>query len=313
MTSQIYSNSSLVLNSSDFIKLDSPNPTIHDFSIIENLSITKENCLKNDLAPDTMYIFLLTKNKGAGYDKDVIDFQNQRRDYLGINNIHELSMDGQTLLLSGIRFTRKFIEETQITVRAAPYFFNLFSTDSFSFWELEPEDALRIRHHLRLLTDFTKRVALHPFGKETLIHAFLVLLFEIEALYLKQVGPTPASRQEIHVRNFQNLVLKQFRKVRAIKDYADQLNISAKYLTEIVKQSIGRNASELITEYVINEAKALLKNQDLSIGEIADQLHFSDPSFFGKYFKKQTGLAPKMYRASVTGSIDERGIKQLLY
>src|SRR5690606_5559977 len=114
-----------------------------------------------------MYIFLLTNSKvEVDFDKDVVDFPNQRPVYLGINNTHESSLEGHTFLLSGIRFTRNFIEKMQVTLRATPYFFNVISTDYFPVWELEPQEALRIQRHIRLLADHTKRVRLHPFGKE---------------------------------------------------------------------------------------------------------------------------------------------------
>ncbi|NJO25503.1 MAG: AraC family transcriptional regulator [Bacteroidia bacterium] len=44
------------------------------------------------------------------------------------------------------------------------------------------------------------------------------------------------------------------------------------------------------------EAKLLLDNPALSIAEIADELNFSDQSFFGKYFKRLAGMSPKEYR-----------------
>ena len=56
------------------------------------------------------------------------------------------------------------------------------------------------------------------------------------------------------------------------------------------------SAGEWIDSHVILEAKAMLKSSEQSIQEIADELHFANQSFFGKYFKHHTGFSPKEYR-----------------
>lgn len=88
----------------------------------------------------------------------------------------------------------------------------------------------------------------------------------------------------------------QFRSQRNVTAYADQLTLTSKYLTETVKEITRKTAGEIIDDFVILEAKLLLDNPALSISEIADELHFSDQSFFGKYFKRHTGFSPKEYR-----------------
>ena len=60
----------------------------------------------------------------------------------------------------------------------------------------------------------------------------------------------------------------------------------------------GYSAVEWIERFVILEAKVLLKSSNLNIQQIADELHFPSQSFFGKYFKKLTGMSPKEYRNS---------------
>ncbi|HET7002155.1 MAG TPA: helix-turn-helix domain-containing protein [Puia sp.] len=104
------------------------------------------------------------------------------------------------------------------------------------------------------------------------------------------------TRKENLVKTFTQLVQKQFRSLRNVTTYAEQLNITSKYLTEAVKEITGKTAGEIIDDFVLLEARLLLDNPSLSIAEIADELHFSDQSIFGKYFKRHTGLSPKEYR-----------------
>src|SRR5690606_8897740 len=138
----------------------------------------------------------------------------------------------------------------------------------------------------------------HPFGKEILIHGFYIFLFEIGALQRKHIDLDylAFARQEIHIQKFKALVQRQFRETRTVKAYASQLNISAKYLTVIVKDFTGKNATEIINEQVIREAKLLLQNPQLSIGEIAYKLHFSDQALVVNYFNRRTGVSLKSYR-----------------
>ena len=89
-----------------------------------------------------------------------------------------------------------------------------------------------------------------------------------------------------------------FEKERSVSFYANQLNITPKYLSEAVKEIMGKTAGELIDEAVIMQAKVLLKTPDLNIGQVATVLNFPDQSFFGKFFKKHVGLSPNQYRVA---------------
>ena len=76
---------------------------------------------------------------------------------------------------------------------------------------------------------------------------------------------------------------------------AAQLNLSSKYLSDLLKQETGKTALELIHLYVISEAKNLLVAGDRSISEIAYQLGFENPPYFSRLFKKEVGISPKEF------------------
>ena len=83
---------------------------------------------------------------------------------------------------------------------------------------------------------------------------------------------------------------------RAMAFYADKLCLTPKYLSKLIKQASGKSAPEWIDEFVILEAKNLLKYTNLSIKEIVFQLHFPNQSVFYKFFKAHTGMTPSEYR-----------------
>ena len=103
--------------------------------------------------------------------------------------------------------------------------------------------------------------------------------------------------QEIYKR-FMQAVQKNYMKERCITYYADLLCISPKYLSQVIKTVTGRLAGEWIRDYVILEAKALLKSNKYTVQQVCDMLNFANQSFFGKYFKKRTGMSPKAYMKS---------------
>jgi AraC-like DNA-binding protein len=74
------------------------------------------------------------------------------------------------------------------------------------------------------------------------------------------------------------------------------MNLSAYQLNEITKSSIGKTASELINEHIILEAKRYLLATAEQVKEIADHLGYEDPSYFIRFFKKQTGFSPDAFR-----------------
>ena len=104
------------------------------------------------------------------------------------------------------------------------------------------------------------------------------------------------TRQEKLALRFLKLLNENFKQERTVQFYADILCLTPGYLSKVLKIISKKTASQLIDEAVIMEAKLLLKNQTLSISEVANELQFSDQSFFGKYFKKHTGYSPSKFR-----------------
>ncbi len=80
---------------------------------------------------------------------------------------------------------------------------------------------------------------------------------------------------------------------------ASQLNISPKYLSDLLKQETGKTALELIHLYVISEAKNMLVTGEQSISEIAYRLGFENPPYFSRLFKKEVGVSPKEFKHQI--------------
>lgn len=124
------------------------------------------------------------------------------------------------------------------------------------------------------------------------------------SLALENIPAAPVAKlantarpQNIYDR-FIELVQNDFRRHRDIRHYADALHISPKYFSMIVKKVSGKTAGEWISEYVMLEAKTLLKTRRYNIQQVSDMLSFPNQSFFSKYFKAHQGCTPTQYQSS---------------
>lgn len=105
------------------------------------------------------------------------------------------------------------------------------------------------------------------------------------------------NRAEEYFRQFTELLGEHYTRERSVGYYARQLCITPKYLTTLIKRISGKSVSEWIDNYVILEAKTLLKYSNMSVQEIAYYLNFPNQSFFGSYFKRNAGMSPSQYKA----------------
>lgn len=105
-----------------------------------------------------------------------------------------------------------------------------------------------------------------------------------------------SGRQQELYTQFMDEVRKSYIKERSISYYADVLCVTPKYLSQVVRRVSGRFAGDWITDFVILEAKALLKSRKYTVQQIADMLNFANQSFFGKYFREKVGCSPKAYQ-----------------
>lgn len=138
----------------------------------------------------------------------------------------------------------------------------------------------------------------NPYGSQALLHHLLLFIFETGYKCFLPYKDEILSPQGRIADTFFQLVQENFRKERFLDYYANRMEITPKHLSRTVKKQTGYTAVDWIERYVILEAKVLLKSSNLNIQQISDELNFQSQSFFGKYFKKITGMSPKEFRNS---------------
>ena len=140
-----------------------------------------------------------------------------------------------------------------------------------------------------------------PYSAEIIRSMIRTLAYKVCRIIARHVetGASDASsrsRNEEYFNQFMGVLARHYMQQRSVGFYAGQLNLTPKYLTTIIRKTSGRTAVQWIDDYVVLEAKNLLKYSTMSIQEISYYLNFPNQSFFGKYFKNHTGMTPTAYR-----------------
>ncbi len=114
----------------------------------------------------------------------------------------------------------------------------------------------------------------------------------------KPLPPSEATRGDDIVTRFMASQHTHYRRERNVAFYAGELHLTPNYMSGILKERTGLSALQWISDMVIADAKQKLRYSSMSIKEVAMSLNFPTQSFFGKYFKAQTGMGPKQFRKS---------------
>ena len=166
----------------------------------------------------------------------------------------------------------------------------VFSISSYiakhPYTALMPDETRVIEEYLRLLQNRYKGNA------DATVIRFLLSAFTLELNRIftlrEKSNKSKLSRQEDILWKFLTLLKEYHTQQRSVNFYADKLYISPKHLSSVIKQMSHKTAHEIIAR--------MLKTTTMSVQEISDELNFANQSFFGKFFKQNTGLSPSSYR-----------------
>ena len=145
----------------------------------------------------------------------------------------------------------------------------------------------------------------HRFAEEINYAYFYILLTDMADMMWSIYGKGAPShfsdmtRSDKILKDFTELLGQHIMTETSVGFYAEQLCISKKYLSLIVKQKTHVNISTIISVIRTETASRLLRDPEMTIQQIASAMSFSDQSSFGKFFKKHTGMSPLKYRQNL--------------
>ena len=193
------------------------------------------------------------------------------------------------LLAANIEFLRNInipsVSELFITIRNNPCV------------SLSGEDMIALPSYFRYIQSVYSRKD-HSFRIEVTKHLLLVICYEIATIYHKD----SISKKQIYTykdtvfRNFVRLLSDKHKEERRVSYYAQELCITPKYLSSVVKEVSNKTAAEWIDDFVLRNVKIFLSTTSLTIQQISDKFNFPNPSFFSQYVKRATGKTPKAFR-----------------
>lgn len=175
-----------------------------------------------------------------------------------------------------------------------PFF---FPAETKAWVEVPRERAVEIT---RLFRDLQEEFdAGQPDAAEVLWAQLHILLVHVNRLYAQVHPVQPASRAALLARRFHLLVEQNFRTLHEVSDYARLLGVTPNHLHDVVRETRGKTAGKIIRDRRLLDAKRQLSHSELDVSEIAYDLGFQDPSYFSRFFRKETERTPAQFRAEI--------------
>ena len=217
------------------------------------------------------------------------------------NNVLKIEAGYPTATVRGIMLSQDFMRMLQVDVKnSLPLFMRLAYNPLVNLTQEQQED---IERYFDLLENISNNSDLAH--RDEIVRGLLMSMFyrisdtyEQRPQVLDEKERSVRNRREEYFANFITLLSENFKHERTVGFYAEQMCVTPKYLSLLIKDFSGKSAAEWIDSYVITEAKTLLRYSTMSIQEVAYELNFSSQSFFGKYFKHLTGMSPSEYKLS---------------
>ena len=204
---------------------------------------------------------------------------------------HSPDMKGLCMIIS-VNFFHEIIQ----SVKDVSSLF-LFAR-SHPVMRLEPKEIETFKEYFQVIQEKIGDKDNH-FRKDLVRTLLLAMFYDLgNIIYRVQQHDKPRTRAEAIFTDFIRMVEANCRRERRVAWYAQQLDITPKYLSETVKNVSRRTPNEWIDNYIMMEMRVMLKNTTKSIKEIAEELNFPNQSFLGKFFKDHMGVSPSDYRES---------------
>ncbi|MBL6730740.1 MAG: AraC family transcriptional regulator [Bacteroidia bacterium] len=184
--------------------------------------------------------------------------------------------------------------------------------ESFSFFSYASNEALHLSDEERkTITEIVEKIE-KEFSNNIDAHSQTLIISNIELLlnycvrfYDRQFYTRTNLNQDI-TSKFEQLVKDYYKKERQLESgipsvqyCGEALNMSPKYLSDLLRKETGQSTQDHIHQYIIEKAKNRLLNSNESVSEIAYVLGFEYPQYFSKIFKKKTTMSPNEYRKSL--------------
>lgn len=272
--------------------------TLIDYSKVKITNASSSNKIVNEL-----YLISLKEiaPKEVQYGRNKFDFQEGCMIFMRPNQVFSISQADLQSELSGmgLYFHPDLILGTTLSKSIYNYtFFNYEINEALHLSEIEKTTVKNIFTNIE--TEFKRNIDKH--SKALFVSNLELLLNYCNRFYDRQHVTREIPNNDV-VSKFQELLKEFFGKnlqteygLVQVGFFADKLNLSANYLSDLLRRNTGKSVKEHINMYLIELAKTELLSTKKTISEIAFNLGFEYPQYFSKLFKQKEGVSPSEYR-----------------
>jgi AraC family transcriptional regulator, transcriptional activator of pobA len=193
-----------------------------------------------------------------------------------------------------LMFTEDFFLQNHIDKN---FLFELVFLDNMYFYPSlnlsNTSNLHQIYSYFDLMYEESNRTDANPKALQSL---FYLALSEIQRIAAKQVSAKVLNKQISVFKQFIELLEKNYQRHLSINDYADKLCISVKQLNRSLASITNQNASDIIKNRLLLEAKRLLTCTDLNVKQVSFELGFEDPAYFARFFRKEMTQSPLEFK-----------------
>ncbi len=245
---------------------------------------------------------ILYLNKGEGkhiIDENKYEIKPPCVFFLSPGQSHELELsedvEGYIFLFRSEFYLLNKVNKNELL--EFPFFFHLEQKNE-PLYVKSPEDVLFMESLFKKGSDLMKN---QTAKSQFMIEALLENILRFSQFLYPEKKSFEAGPQNLLIKRFYQLLEEKYQLNLSVKEYAEALNVSPDYLTELSKEKTGKTSTEIIKAKLNIEIKRLLIHSDLHVSEIAQYFNFKDQSYFSRFFKRLNGISPKEYKENNSG------------
>lgn len=213
-------------------------------------------------------------------------------------SVYEIMEVSKELEVKVLTYHRSFISKIGLKFNRLNIYHNIrmelrrgytFTDREFEvFWDI-----------LKGIDYFLDEVGELEYAVESIESLFSAFIYNVSSFVMRNRKNTKGmmTRNQEIVLDFIGLVGQNYLSYKSVEFYAQTMMMSTRHLSSVIKAETGKTAGQMINEFIINEAKALLASTLKPVNEIASILNFSDQYSFSHFFKKHQGVSPTVYRS----------------
>ncbi len=215
-------------------------------------------------------------------------------DTSSVYEVLEVSEDLEIRLLA---YSRTYLDQIAIQLNKIKVYDNLKKQLKRKFL-LDAYEMTRLIRNIDALVLYIQSESKMTYYLEIIHHHFIVILYHLASIVEKGNDEEfdKLTRNQKILYEFVQLVASHYLETKSVEFYANKLQMTSRYLSRVIKEESGNTPNEIITQYILNEAKAQLSSTLNPIKSIASELHFSDQYSFAHFFKKHEQMSPSEYR-----------------